>query len=464
MTQVTARPSNMQVAIRTFVDPGNPEDLKAANTIQDKIIARQSSLGSFDIPDWDDASRKRVGDGLKLRGSTLPDSERVFGDVGDKAGIIFSASIARARRFSTAHGRLLWRSRFGRRASTRTGKRPMTHPNVDWFSPFAWLAAAALVLLMGATRAQGASVGIEGTAWLVEDIAGQGVIDRAQTTISFDTSGRASGSTGCNRFTGAATIEREALSFGQLATTKRACVPALMDQEQKFLRALEGVRGYAVDANGLLQLKGANGEPLLRLAHMAVASTRVTGTVSYRERIALAPGSLVIVTLEDTSKADAKATMLGEARITIERNQVPIAFAIEVEPGRIDPRHRYAVRARILDPQGALRWTSTQAYLVITDGHPSSVDVRVEAIRSPVAAPPPSQVLVFVCDEGEFRVRMSMDQVELVLPDRTLVLPQVAAASGAKYQEGRTVFWNKGNEARFEIDGKVYLACIRRPG
>jgi putative lipoprotein len=241
-----------------------------------------------------------------------------------------------------------------------------------------------------------------------------------------------------------------------------------MDQEQKFLRAMEAVRGYSVDANGLLQLKGANGEPLLRLVHMAAASTRVTGTVSYRERIALAPGSLVIVTLEDTSKADAIATMLGEARITIERNQVPIAFAIEVESGRIDPRHRYAVRARILDPQGALRWTSTQAYLVMTDGHPRSVDVQVEAIRSPAAdtdaAPPPSQVLVFVCDEGEFRVRMSPGQVELVLPNRTLVLPQVAAASGAKYQEGRTVFWNKGNEARFEIDGKVYPACTRRPG
>jgi membrane-bound inhibitor of C-type lysozyme len=169
------------------------------------------------------------------------------------------------------------------------------------------------------------------------------------------------------------------------------------------------------------------------------------------------------VTLEDTSKADAIATMLGEARITIERNQVPISFAIEFDPDRIESRHRYAVRARILDPQGALRWTSTRAYPVITGGQPSLVDVQVEAVRSPGAGAAP-QTLIFVCDEGEFRVRMSPGQVELVLSDRTLVLPQVPAASGAKYQEGRTVFWNQGNEARFEIDGKVYPACIRRPG
>jgi heat shock protein HslJ/membrane-bound inhibitor of C-type lysozyme len=240
----------------------------------------------------------------------------------------------------------------------------MTHQEYGWFSPFALLAAAALVLLMSATRAQGASAAIEGTAWLVEDIAGQGVIDRAQSTISFDTSGRVSGSAGCNRYTGVATIESEALRFGSLATTKRACVPALMDQEQKFLSAMEGVRGYSADANGLLQLKGANGEPLLRLAPMPREALDRSGPAS--------PGA--------------------------------------------------------------------------------------------GAAPPPSRTVVFVCDEGEFFVRMSPGQVELVLSDRTLVLPQVPAASGAKYQEGRTVFWNKGNEARFEIDGKVYPDCIRRPG
>jgi len=195
---------------------------------------------------------------------------------------------------------------------------------------------------------------------------------------------------------------------------------------------------------------------------------RVTGTVGYRERIALAPGSLVIVTLEDTSKADAKATTLGEARITIERKQVPITFAIDVEAGRIEPRHRYTVRARILDPQGSLRWTSTQAYPVITGGSPTSVDVLVEAIRAPAAdagaASPPSRTVVFACGDVEFLARVGSSQVELVLPDRTLVLPQVPAASGAKYQQGSTLFWSQGNEARFEIDGKIFPACTRRPG
>jgi membrane-bound inhibitor of C-type lysozyme len=82
---------------------------------------------------------------------------------------------------------------------------------------------------------------------------------------------------------------------------------------------------------------------------------------------------------------------------------------------------------------------------------------------SPGAASSPPRTLVFACDDREFLVRVGPGQVELVLPGRTLVLPQVPAASGARYQEGRTLFWNQGNEARFEIEGKVYTGCIRRP-
>jgi hypothetical protein len=73
----------VQVAFRTLVDPADLEDVKAVHAIQDKIMTRQSSPGVFEIPDWDDASRETVGKGLKLMGSTLTDSKRMFGDVQD---------------------------------------------------------------------------------------------------------------------------------------------------------------------------------------------------------------------------------------------------------------------------------------------------------------------------------------------------------------------------------------------
>jgi len=73
----------VQVAVRTLVDPGNPDDVKAANAIQDKIIVRQTAPGRFEVPEWDAASQKKVRDGLLMMGSTLADSKRMFGDVAE---------------------------------------------------------------------------------------------------------------------------------------------------------------------------------------------------------------------------------------------------------------------------------------------------------------------------------------------------------------------------------------------
>jgi hypothetical protein len=73
----------VQVAFRTLVDPSDPADVKVANALQDKIVARQAAPGRFEVPDWDAASQKKVRDGLLLMGSTLPDSKRMFGDVAD---------------------------------------------------------------------------------------------------------------------------------------------------------------------------------------------------------------------------------------------------------------------------------------------------------------------------------------------------------------------------------------------
>jgi len=70
----------VQVAFRTLIDPSDTKDVKAAHLAQDGIHFKQASVGKFEIPDWDLVSQKKVRDGLKLMGSTLPDSKRMFGD------------------------------------------------------------------------------------------------------------------------------------------------------------------------------------------------------------------------------------------------------------------------------------------------------------------------------------------------------------------------------------------------
>jgi putative lipoprotein len=105
--------------------------------------------------------------------------------------------------------------------------------------------------------------------WLAEDIAGGGVIDRLQTVLEIAGDGRISGTSGCNRIAGKARVEGIRISFGSIASTRMACSPAVMDQERKFLAALEKVRRWHVDpARGKLALLGARGKPLVVFSRM----------------------------------------------------------------------------------------------------------------------------------------------------------------------------------------------------
>lgn len=111
---------------------------------------------------------------------------------------------------------------------------------------------------------------LERTSWLAEDIRGRGVIDDAQSTVSFDGDGRVSGSGGCNRFIGSVEIRGESIAFGNLASTRMACAPALMDQEHKFLDALAAARSYRFANPGhKLVLVGADGALLVRFSEHA---------------------------------------------------------------------------------------------------------------------------------------------------------------------------------------------------
>ena len=63
---------------------------------------------------------------------------------------------------------------------------------------------------------------------------------------------------------------------------------------------------------------------------------RVTGTVTYRERIALPPTAVIKVQLVDVSRADTPAIVLGEQITQAAGKQVPFAFEIQFDPARIE--------------------------------------------------------------------------------------------------------------------------------
>ena len=114
------------------------------------------------------------------------------------------------------------------------------------------------------------------------------------------------------------------------------------------------------------------------------------GTASYRERVSLPAGALFEATLADVARADAPAEPLG--RVTLGGSSgPPFAFTIPYDAARIDPRGRYAVRARItLD--GQLLFTSDTLYPVLGAGQPDRVEILMHQVGAPMACTcrPPS--------------------------------------------------------------------------
>lgn len=114
----------------------------------------------------------------------------------------------------------------------------------------------------------------------------------------------------------------------------------------------------------------------------AASGAQVTGTLMYRERIALRPGSVAEVWLLDTSLADAPAVEIAYQRIEDPGNP-PIPFALDYDPAEIREGMQYGVRATIKSGDQLL-FTSDTHYPVLTRGAGNTAEVMLVMVdRAP---------------------------------------------------------------------------------
>lgn len=70
------------VLFRTFLDPNDPEDVKAAHALQDAIDVRQESEGALDLPDWDKDSLLATRQKVNALAAGLTSMSDAFGQRG----------------------------------------------------------------------------------------------------------------------------------------------------------------------------------------------------------------------------------------------------------------------------------------------------------------------------------------------------------------------------------------------
>ena len=123
----------------------------------------------------------------------------------------------------------------------------------------------------------------------------------------------------------------------------------------------------------------------------APVEAHLTGTVVYRERMALPPGGRVEVRLEDGTEVGAVPEEVATQTIATDGKQVPIAFDLHYPLKSIEPTHRYTVRASIVSADGELLFTSAEQKVVFTDGGTQrNVEIEVQRAGVPPPAEPPA--------------------------------------------------------------------------
>lgn len=103
--------------------------------------------------------------------------------------------------------------------------------------------------------------------WLAEAFFGRSVPEGIQSRLSIGAEGEMVGWGGCNVIRGPVQVDGSSLAFGALATTRKMCSPAVMEQEARFLRALERTRAFRVEGHRLA-LVGADGTEQARFGEL----------------------------------------------------------------------------------------------------------------------------------------------------------------------------------------------------
>lgn len=163
----------------------------------------------------------------------------------------------------------------GEAGPTRYNRPPVAPPRSQPFTlPCAGVVAFALLALAPGCGsipmprpAAGSPISVTelvGSTWQVTEIEGKPVQGREPPQLVFDSRTFLSGIGGCNPFHAPIKGEDEGVSFGPIASTKRACEPELMDQEQRFFAALTRKARLESDLD-LLFLIGEDNQVSLRL-------------------------------------------------------------------------------------------------------------------------------------------------------------------------------------------------------
>jgi heat shock protein HslJ len=111
----------------------------------------------------------------------------------------------------------------------------------------------------------GAAYELSGTRWVVTEIDGRTPLVGAVLTADFGTDGRINGDSGCNSYSGPFIQNGRTVQFGELLSTRRACLDPERQRQRQETRLLNILQGSTTlrTSRRQLSLRSAGGTVVL---------------------------------------------------------------------------------------------------------------------------------------------------------------------------------------------------------
>jgi putative lipoprotein len=218
---------------------------------------------------------------------------------------------------------------------------------------------------------------LAGRTFTVTELGGV-ALDNFQPTITFGADGSVHGQS-VNNFNGTYTVDAGVLNIGPMATTRMMGIPQAQDIENALLSTLGLPLTVSTTTSGGVRLAGFASSMTLRESDGSEAAgdgdfITVSGSVVYRQRIALPDNAVIIVSIVDVALADAPAPIL--ARQEINGGQVPIPFSLTLNLDDLAAHAMPSIGARI-EVDGQLIWITDMVTPVDTTRNSTDVILNV---------------------------------------------------------------------------------------
>jgi heat shock protein HslJ len=200
----------------------------------------------------------------------------------------------------------------------------------------------------------------EGVPWVLSSGLETAGWERVAPSATF-TGGHVGGSTGCNRYRATYTLDGDAMTIGELATTQMACEPLAEAVQREYVAALARVEGWRHSGDALVLLDG-DGAELLRFKEPSPAGDWKATAFLQADAVA-SP----IVGTEITASFGEDGTLAGSAGC----NRYHTTFTSE--RGAIEIAAPASGRKACAEPAGVME--QEQAYLAAL---PLAAEYRVE--------------------------------------------------------------------------------------